>query len=570
MVKIIFSDLDGTLLSGGQTAISDRNMRAMSRAAQNGVYVVPCTGRCVDMLPPQLLTAEFVRYVVSCHGARVYDRLTGETLYDGCFTPEESYEILKVIEKRNIYIETYANTRVYVERHLADHLPEYPTPKHHTWYMYDRRYIAVENIAEYFRDNGLKLEKVNIYGMPKEIQQEVYDKLKALGSIRFTFEGAQPDLELCPKNLSKKAAAEVLLARLGIDPEEAFAIGDSHADCEILGLVGVSVAMGNAMPVLKEMAKYITDKNTEDGVGKAIEKYVLGETEKAELPSLDGYVKVHDRLVCIDSDGCAMDTMEIKHKECFCTALIECFGLQPVAKYAREAWNFVNLYSKTRGIYRMKTLIMTMELLEKRREVGERGFKVPDMTPLKEWCESHDVLNDVTLAAYAKTHGDEILRTTLEWSAECNRRIARLVHGVPPFPYVKEALAKLSENSDIVVVSATPTAALEKEWKEHDVKKYTAFICGQEYGGKKDIICAVGKEYSEVLMIGDAIGDLRAAEGAGAKFYPIIPNAEDKSWKEFYATVADIFVSGDYDAEVQKKYVAMLDEVLPDTPEWEK
>ena len=60
----------------------------------------------------------------------------------------------------------------------------------------------------------------------------------------------------------------------------------------------------------------------------------------------------HDYLVGIDSDGCAFDTMELKHKECFIPNTINYWGLQGVSSYAREAAEFVNLYSKSRGINR--------------------------------------------------------------------------------------------------------------------------------------------------------------------------------------------------------------------------
>ena len=65
---------------------------------------------------------------------------------------------------------------------------------------------------------------------------------------------------------------------------------------------------------------------------------------------VEGFQPRHDRLVCIDSDGCVFDTMEIKHKECFCPAMIKHWGLQPISKYARMAWEFENLYSKDRGL----------------------------------------------------------------------------------------------------------------------------------------------------------------------------------------------------------------------------
>ena len=69
----------------------------------------------------------------------------------------------------------------------------------------------------------------------------------------------------------------------------------------------------------------------------------------------------HDYLVGIDSDGCAFDTMELKHKECFIPNIINYWGLQGVSKYAREAAEFVNLYSKSRGINRFPALVEALE-----------------------------------------------------------------------------------------------------------------------------------------------------------------------------------------------------------------
>ena len=68
-------------------------------------------------------------------------------------------------------------------------------------------------------------------------------------------------------------------------------------------------------------------------------------------------------FIGIDSDGCAFDTMEIKQKECFCPNLIRFFELQKISKYARETWEFVNLYSKTSGVNRFLALIETFRLL---------------------------------------------------------------------------------------------------------------------------------------------------------------------------------------------------------------
>src|SRR6476620_1790828 len=95
----------------------------------------------------------------------------------------------------------------------------------------------------------------------------------------------------------------------------------------------------------------------------------------------------HPFLVGIDSDGCAFDTMELKHKECFIPNIINSYGLQGVSKYAREAAEFVNLYSKSRGINRFPALIETLEWLQKRPEVAARQVKIRIPTGLVEWLK---------------------------------------------------------------------------------------------------------------------------------------------------------------------------------------
>src|SRR4051812_46725835 len=80
----------------------------------------------------------------------------------------------------------------------------------------------------------------------------------------------------------------------------------------------------------------------------------------------------HEFFVGIDSDGCAFDSMEVKHKECFCPNIIKYWNLQAISKYAREAVEFVNLYSKWRGTNRWPALISALDILRVRPEVIAR------------------------------------------------------------------------------------------------------------------------------------------------------------------------------------------------------
>lgn len=277
-------------------------------------------------------------------------------------------------------------------------------------------------------------------------------------------------------------------------------------------------------------------------------------------------------FVGIDSDGCVFDTMEIKHKECFTPNIIRHWSLQAVSKYAREASEFVNLYSKDRGVNRWPALIKVFDLLRERPEVQARKARIPEARPIRDFIASGVPLDNKNLQALIDKTGDETLKLAMRWSKSVNDTIEDMVKGVPPFPYVRESLVKLAARADLMVVSQTPTDALVREWREHDIEQYVRLICGQEMGTKTEHIKLATQGHYEpdkVLMIGDAPGDLKAARANHAKFFPINPGREDASWKRFHDEAVDRFLSGTYTAEYEQKLVDEFQALLPDTPPWQ-
>ena len=277
-------------------------------------------------------------------------------------------------------------------------------------------------------------------------------------------------------------------------------------------------------------------------------------------------------LVCIDSDGCAFDTMEIKHKECFCPAYIRYFGLQPVSKYARDAWDFANLYSAFRGVNRFPVLLKALDVLRDRKEVLQRGFQTPELPSLRAYIAAGLPLNNAGLEAYLADHPeDEELKNVLAWSYDVNKRVGELVFGVPPFPHVRENLQKLAEVADIVIVSATQTLALEREWGENGLLPLITAVKGQEAGSKKEVIGSLKDQYApgHVLMIGDAPGDRDAAKANDALFYPICPDREAESWADFPRCM-EAFLSGTYAGAAEAANIAHFETLLPQEPTWEK
>ena len=275
-------------------------------------------------------------------------------------------------------------------------------------------------------------------------------------------------------------------------------------------------------------------------------------------------------FIGIDSDGCVFDSMEIKQKECFAPMFVKHNGLQAVSKYARQVWEFVNLYSKTRGANRFPALARALDLLRERSEVQTRNVHVPSYPALDEWMARESKLGNATLAAEVERGNDGLAKVKL-WSDAVNAQIADIVHGVPPFPLVRECLDKALARADLMVISQTPCDALEREWAEHELAKFVKVIAGQEIGTKTEHLqFATADKYpaDKVLMIGDAPGDHKAAKANGVLFYPVLPGGEEASWELLHDEALERFFAGTYAGDYEAELFAKFDACLPEHPSW--
>ena len=278
----------------------------------------------------------------------------------------------------------------------------------------------------------------------------------------------------------------------------------------------------------------------------------------------------HDFFIGIDSDGCVFDSMEIKHKECFAPMFIKHFSLQAVSKYAREVWEFVNLYSKTRGCNRFPALVRSLDLLRERKESTARSARVPAFPALIHWMNRETKLGNATLDAEV-AGGNEALAPIKTWSDAVNATVKDIVHGVPPFPMVCESLELAKSSADCMVISQTPVEALEREWAENELDGFVATIAGQEMGTKTQHLelAAKGKYNPErILMIGDAPGDYAAAKANDALFFPINPGDEEASWNELHGNGLQKFFAGTFAGDYQRQLLEDFDRRLPESPAW--
>jgi hypothetical protein len=143
---------------------------------------------------------------------------------------------------------------------------------------------------------------------------------------------------------------------------------------------------------------------------------------------------------------------------------------------------------------------------------------------------------------------------------------------MPPYRHARMFIEKAGSYADTIVVSQTPLEALEREWAEHDLRKFVRAIAGQENGTKSEHIALAAKgKYpaDNILMIGDAPGDLKAATDNDVLFYPVIPGMEDISWKRFINEGLERFLNGNYTLDYQESLLNEFRKCLPETPPWQ-
>ena len=283
----------------------------------------------------------------------------------------------------------------------------------------------------------------------------------------------------------------------------------------------------------------------------------------------------HEFFVGIDSDGCVFNSMEVKHNDCFSVNLVKYFGLASISRQVHQVWDFVNLYSTTRGTNRFKAILLACDFLREMPLVQNMGVGVPELSYLKEWSETETKLGNPALqAAIDNATGErrDELSQVMAWSLGVNESVAEIVYNLPPFPGVRETLERLQGKADVIVVSATPDEALQREWAEHKIDTYVAVIAGQEMGTKTEHLTITAKDkYAEnrILMLGDSPGDLKAAQDVGALFFPVNPGSEDASWQLLLDEAMDKFFNGQYAGDYESALIDKFQELLPATPPWQ-
>lgn len=276
---------------------------------------------------------------------------------------------------------------------------------------------------------------------------------------------------------------------------------------------------------------------------------IMNEIMREELKE---YTKKKEYLICMDSDGCVMDTMEIKHMRCLGPCLVHIWELEEYRDELLHLWRDINLLSEHRGSNRFMALAIVLQ------NIHENYQRIEGLEEYVAWVEEAIELSPETLEPAYEASGNVCMKKALEWSEMVNQSMVMVAdYKKVPFEGVKEALLAVHEDVDVVIVTAASRAEVEKEWKNAGIDQYTDFLMAQETGIKSECLKGLlekGYAPNHILMIGDAPADLLAANEAGVLFYPVLATHETESWKEFPDAVK-LFLDEKYEGEFEDEII---------------
>jgi Cof subfamily protein (haloacid dehalogenase superfamily) len=271
-IKLIATDLDGTILDS-ESNLSKANELALQKAIEQGILVVPSTGRVLNQLPRSISRLSGVQYVISSNGAVITDIRQNKHVYLDLISINALKSVLEVLDKYEVLLEIYLDDEAYVQKSSLEHLDDYQVQRISRCLL-ENSCTVVDNLERHIFHTNEPAEKLNIRFKNIEIYQSVWAELEALSEIAVTSSGWDC-IEIITATANKGNALKYLCDMLHISRENVMAIGDGLNDKEMLQFTGVSVAMGNSSEELKKEADFITLKNIEDGFAYAIQKYAL-------------------------------------------------------------------------------------------------------------------------------------------------------------------------------------------------------------------------------------------------------------------------------------------------------
>ena len=281
-IKIIALDLDGTLLDS-EKRLSDVNRDALARAAEKGILIVPTTGRFFGMMPPAVRDLPFVRYAITINGAQVYDRETDMAIVRDEIPLEMAIQVMELLDRHDVIYDCYRQNWGWMTAALQDKAADYATNEHYLKMVREFR-KPVPELKAHLRETAADgdVQKVMLFARNTQVSglsSQVLDAIRLEVAAKFpeikVTSSTWNNIELNVRSAHKGNALRRFAEHLGLGLANCMAFGDGMNDFTMVEQAGLGVAMANAEPEVKRVAKWVAPSNDEDGVAAGIARFLV-------------------------------------------------------------------------------------------------------------------------------------------------------------------------------------------------------------------------------------------------------------------------------------------------------
>jgi len=264
MIKMLVCDIDGTIFDGN---FSENLVNCINKIRKDGVKFVIATGRTFYSANQLLKPLNIDTPIICYQGATIHEPKTGKIIFEKGLQRNLALDIINYLKTFDIFPNLYINDNLYSEKETS-YVKKYS----------DTQKIPYRIVEDISKINFKTMNKILAIDNNSEKIEKISENLKEKYKGQIYCAMSTPIFcEICDKSVSKGNAVKFLADRWNIKKEEIMSCGDQNNDIELLTAAGTGVAMGNASETLKKYADYITDTVQNDGVVKAVEKFICGE-----------------------------------------------------------------------------------------------------------------------------------------------------------------------------------------------------------------------------------------------------------------------------------------------------
>ena len=270
-IRLITLDLDGTLLNS-KKELSPENAAALQWAADQGIEIVPTTGRFYGGMPEVIRNLPYLHYAITINGAQVYDVRNDVGIAKAEIPVERAVELMAWLDQFPVIYDCFMDNWGWMTRSLQEKADEFAPNEHYAKMLKELR-TPVDELKSFLTERGHDIQKSQFFAKDMDLRARLMEEIPQRFPGLIVSSAVVNNVEINDKNAHKGNAIRQLAQHLGLEMSQVLAFGDGSNDITMLQEAGIGVCMENGLNSVKAVADYITDSCDEDGVAKAIYRF---------------------------------------------------------------------------------------------------------------------------------------------------------------------------------------------------------------------------------------------------------------------------------------------------------